>query len=58
MLLTFDHKDIALHLHKLGRTGWACRVFNVQVPTEGGAGEPTTYRALVSSSSKLNSSLA
>lgn len=48
ILLTFEQKEIATCLQKLGRTGWACHVFNVKVPPEDGAGEPAIYRALVS----------
>jgi large subunit ribosomal protein L25 len=51
MLLTFDQKDIATRLHKLGRTGWACQVFDVQVaPDVAGTNhlskEPITFPAL------------
>lgn len=47
MLLTFDQKDIATRLHKLGRTGWACQVFDVKItPDVAGATEPITFPAL------------
>lgn len=48
ILLSFDAKAISAHVHRLGRTGWACHVFNVLVnPLEAG-GEAKTFRALVS----------
>lgn len=46
-LLTFDRKDISTRLNKLGRTGWACHVFNVQVASNEATQEPITFPALV-----------
>jgi ribosomal protein L25 (general stress protein Ctc) len=50
MLLSFDSKAIATQVLRHGRTGWACRVFDVEVAPAGGGGgggEPTRFRALV-----------
>ena len=46
LLVSFDTKEISNRLHKLGRTGWACHVFSIQIqdtsPTATATTTPTT----------------
>lgn len=44
-LLAFESKSLARLVTKLGRTGWACSVFNLQIEHEGGSSQ--AVRALV-----------
>lgn len=46
-LLAFETKSLARLVAKLGRTAWACSVFNLQIEGEGGSSQ--TVRALVRS---------
>lgn len=44
-LLAFDAKSLGKLVTKLGRTAWACTVFNLQIQAEDGSSQ--TLRALV-----------
>lgn len=51
-LLAFESKALARLVTKLGRTAWACSVFNLQIEGEGGSSQ--TVRALVRAAAMLH----